>query len=1137
MKLLLTKQSFLSFVIAVVAILAVHITSAQIVSDNFNDGDFTTGTLWEGTTDNFIVNPDAQLQLNDDVAAQSYLTTSFTSTSLDNKEWRIWVKQSFAGSDNNQSRIYIAASGNVLSYSGSGTAGVQGYFLKLGEAGTADVIKFCRDDGAGSVVELMAGTTNISSSVEMFIKVIRDGAGNWNMYSSDDGVSYSLEATVNDTAYSSCTTFGMVCTYTASNADNFFFDDIYFGDIVVDTTPPEIISATATSSTTVDVLFNEQVDELTGETSTFYTIAGIGTATNAARDDVNNALVHLTFGTAFTANVTSTLQEIDVEDLNGNSSNGSSADFMWFVPATASFRNVVFNEVFADPTPVVGLPDAEFVELFNAGDEAFDLSDWQFVNSTTAKTLPSFALAPGAFVVLCEDDFVTEFPDAIGISSFTALSNEGDSLTLIDNNGNIIDILVYSVDWFDTPEKSEGGWTLEQINPALPCMTASNWSESQNINGGTPAAQNSVFNSSPDVVAPTVVAWGIADLNHIYVQFSETMDTTGYSSPSWEFIPFSSVFNSVWNSALDGVTMEVQFPLNPPGAWQLFVNGISDCSGNEIQFVTLDFFAAFSPQVGDIIINEIMPDPDPPILMPNAEYVELYNKSLSQLDLKGVMLNDEIIDEQVLIEPNDYIIIADQSNAVAFLAYDKKVFIENFSGLTNTGATLTLKDADGNILDEVSYTDQWYHDINKNDGGWSLELINPNDPCSNEDNWRASVDSRGGTAGEVNSVLDETPDSSPPQLLYVLNEPQEHVTLVFDEPIDESSLAGLSWTVNGEVFNSPSAFLWGESSEQVIIQYGEMEAGMIYAFELFGLNDCWSNSAGLVTGQFALGQEPEVGGIIINEILFNPFDGGYDFVEIYNRSVLPISLADWRIANGENNVPDVSEIITELNYVLLPGEYLVLTADGSLLPEFYPFTKTNRIWEVESLPTYNVQAGEVFLLMPTLATSDYFTYNDAMHFALLNSNDGVSLERIDAFRPSDDDTNWHSAAESQGFATPGYINSQTFFGDFNPEGISIEPEIFSPDNDGYNDVVTIHYSDDTPGLVANIYIFDSEGREIRHLTKNELLGTNTSVSWDGTTDEKQLAPIGIYIIYFEVFSTDGTVMKHKETCVLAHKLN
>ncbi|MBL7942379.1 MAG: lamin tail domain-containing protein, partial [Flavobacteriales bacterium] len=453
-----------------------------------------------------------------------------------------------------------------------------------------------------------------------------------------------------------------------------------------------------------------------------------------------------------------------------------------------------------------------------------------------------------------------------------------------------------------------------------------------------------------------------------------------------------------------------------------------------------------------------------------------------------------------------------------------------------SGATLTLTAADGTTLDEVSYTDAWYLDTEKDDGGWSLELINPDDPCSDATNWKASEDERGGTAGEVNSVLDLTPDTTGPQLLYVVNEPQESITLVFNEPVDPSSLPGISFTVNGENIPNANAQFYDASGQWIILYYGEMEAGVVYSFEVLGIEDCWGNSAGLLTGTFMLGVDPEDGDIVINEILFNPVEGGYDYVEIYNRSPRAISLAGWMIANAENGVADQSDIITDNELVLLPGSYLLLTEDATILPTVYPFTRTDRIWIIESLPTYNVASGEAMLIRPDLSPSDHMSYRDDMHFDLLNSTDGVSLERIDPFRSSEDETNWHSAAESQGFGTPGYLNSQTWFGDFDPEGLSLDPEIFSPDNDGYQDVLNIHYADDTPGMVADVVIFDSEGREVRHLTQNQLLGANTTISWDGTTDENLLAPVGVYILYFEVFSTDGRVVKYKKSCVLAHQL-
>ncbi|HRP61526.1 MAG TPA: hypothetical protein PK833_14735, partial [Vicingus sp.] len=119
--------------------------------------------------------------------------------------------------------------------------------------------------------------------------------------------------------------------------------------------------------------------------------------------------------------------------------------------------------------------------------------------------------------------------------------------------------------------------------------------------------------------------------------------------------------------------------------------------------------------------------------------------------------------------------------------------------------------------------------------------------------------------------------------------------------------------------------------------------------------------------------------------------------------------------------------------------------------------------------------------------------NEDLHFALLNDTKGVSLERIDYNRPSNDNTNWHSPAEDVGFATPGYENSQFQKVEIT-DGISISPETFSPDNDGVDDVLNISYQFAEAGYVANIVIYDAKGRLIKNLLLNELLGTKGTFS-------------------------------------------
>ena len=159
-----------------------------------------------------------------------------------------------------------------------------------------------------------------------------------------------------------------------------------------------------------------------------------------------------------------------------------------------------------------------------------------------------------------------------------------------------------------------------------------------------------------------------------------------------------------------------------------------------------------------------------------------------------------------------------------------------------------------------------------------------------------------------------------------------------------------------------------------------------------------------------------------------------------------------------------------------------------------------------------------------------------MQFPLLNYYDGVALERINPNVNVSDNTNWHSAAESVGFGTPGYQNSQFVSNRDNTDEIVIDPEIFSPDNDGYEDLINIKYKFDTPGYVMSVTVYNAEGYQIKKLVNNEYLGTEGSVSWDGINDNNTKASVGIYVFYISVYDTEGNVKKYKKTGVLATKL-
>jgi flagellar hook assembly protein FlgD len=103
--------------------------------------------------------------------------------------------------------------------------------------------------------------------------------------------------------------------------------------------------------------------------------------------------------------------------------------------------------------------------------------------------------------------------------------------------------------------------------------------------------------------------------------------------------------------------------------------------------------------------------------------------------------------------------------------------------------------------------------------------------------------------------------------------------------------------------------------------------------------------------------------------------------------------------------------------------------------------------------------------------------------------------------------------------------------------IDITPKIFSPDNDGHDDIATIQYKLTGPGFVANITIFDTQGRPVRNLVKNEMTGTSGRWNWDGLDEKGAKLPMGIYIIYTEIFNLQGKKQDFKNTVVLAGRLN
>ena len=843
--------------------------------DDFSDGDFTANPTWSGDAANFEVDGGQKLHLNAPAESDtSYLSVS--SEAIDDATWEFLVELDFNPSSSNLARVYLVSSNSNLE------GALNGYYVRLGGE-TEDRISLYRQTGTSSTQLITSADGLLSTDPSgARVRVTRTASSDWELSAdTSGGTAFVSIGTVNDTTYEQSLYSGVWCKYTSTRSDKFYFDDFNVtGNPFVDSEAPTVESVSVISNTQVDVQFSEPVDQTTAETLTNYSADGsLGNPSSVQRDGTDQSLVHLTFATQFTNGTTYNLTISNVEDLAGNPVSTTTEPFIYIIPSPAGFRDVVINEFMCDPSPFVGLAEAEFVELFNTSDNYIDLTGWKLGDASSFGTVGSHYIGPQEYALLVSTSdagLFAFYPNVVEVSSFPSLNNTGDDIILQDANEVVIDQLSYDLSWYQDEEKEDGGYTLEQINPFASCVNPNNWKGSDDVLGGTPSAQNSVFDDTPDTIGPALLSIDVLSSNTLQLTMSEAISTSSL------------------------VTGEL----------------------------------IFEPSISVTAVN-------------------------------------------------------------------------------------------------------------------------------------------GTSAGHL-------------------------VVVLFAEPLD---------------------------------------TGVVYTLTVSGIADCEGNLQGSDSvGTFVLPFDADSGDFVINEVLFNPYTGGSDYVELVNVSDRPLNLKGWQFAHfdDEDGISSLRTII-ESNYSVEAGGYVLITEDTSDVMMNYIQHGINNFIEAD-LPSYNNDSGTVYLLNVDSIVTESFSYTEDMHFALLDDVNGVSLERLDFNSPVTTKENWHSAAETVGFGTPGVENSQ-YFPNQGPTGeVSLYPELFSPRDGNGENVLYVNFKFDSPGFVATVRVFDSNGRLVRTLATNELLENEGFFKWDGNTDKGELARIGMYIIFFEAFNTSGEKSVHKLSAALGGRL-
>lgn len=986
------------------------------VTDDFSDGNFSSSPTWVGETSSHIINT-GQLHTNGAaVSDTTYLSTSFGNLDFDQSIiWEYYVELGFSPSTSNTTRTYLVADNSDLRGS------LNGYYLRIGESGSTDAIKFYKQSGTTSTL-LFTGTGNtFGTSPTARIRITRNGTGNWTFESDNTGgTTYIAEGNHTDLSFTSGSNFGFWSKYTSSNSTNFIYDDASIsGTLLVDNIAPTITSIDVISSTELDISFSEPVNKTIAETTMNYiTDNSIGNPLSVSVDAIDSSIVHLTNGVAFTNGSTYNMTITNIEDSTSNIMTDKDTSFLYFITVPATNSDVVINEIFADPSPVIGLPAIEYLELYNTSSSIFNLKNWQYVNSSTSKTIDTvFYLYPSSYVILCsvaDTALFSTLGNVIGIAgSWTALSNSTDSITIIDNLGTVTDIVNYSSSWYNDEIKDDGGYSLELINPNAICGSgSSNWTASNDISGGTPGTQNSVYDITPDVTNPSITNIGTFSTSILEITFDEAMDSSNVVAGTYTFdnglIAQSISVTENYATAY----IQLNNPIIEGTIYNVTVSNITDCSGNNLITYSTDFFNGSAPLPGDIIITEIMADPNPVVGLPIEEYFEIYNKSSKFIDLSGCELDGSAILSGFIL-PGEYFALTANADTALFSPFGNVIGVSPAPSISNAGQLLILTDATGTVLDQVEFNIDWYNDPLKDDGGYSLELINPEAIClGGTNNWTASNDVTGGTPGVQNSVYDISPDITSPDLVSIDVISDTSIVLNFSEPMDTTSMLSGTYTVTGSLSVTDVDLYANDYSNVVLYLSASIDTSVTYTVTTTNLIDCPGNLISANnTGNFVVGYTPNIGEVIINEIFADPspviaFPNG-EFVELYNKTDKLFDLSNYNI-NGKNIA----------NGFIEPNGYVTLCH----VDDTSGFAVLGKTIGLSSSPDITNSGEYIFFEAPDGTTIDGVQYDINWHTNTEKSKGGYSLELVNPEAPCSGANNWASTNSIDG-ATPGIKNS------------------------------------------------------------------------------------------------------------------
>ncbi len=516
-----------------------------------------------------------------------------------------------------------------------------------------------------------------------------------------------------------------------------------------------------------------------------------------------------------------------ISDLSGNRSTADTIFFSYLPPVKP--YDVVINEILADPSPPRDLPEYEFVELYNRAPYPVHTREWRFSVNNTSKTLDDCLLAPGDFVILVSPkacDPYALFGRTLGVQGFPSLINRGASLKIISGDGLVIDAVDYSEAWPGSPEKREGGWSLEKTDPHRSCGPSTNWQYAESLSGGTPGSQNSVYRNNPDNDPPKIIHIEAANDSSLILRFSEPMDTFLLKDPAnYEIKESGQIPGSmILVSESEGILFFAnRFKENK--TYTLQCNHLRDPCGNSLAMASA-LFTWVVARNQDVVINEILTNPYPE----GTDFLELFNASDKNLHLDHLRLSNgsdtvflqSVSGQEILLPPGSYTVCTRDSAKTVLPCYSSNpvnIFeIRKFPLLYNNEGRVVLLNEYDETIDRFRYHRKLHSPFLTEITGISLERISARVSASDPANWHSAAEAWGfASPGLENSQVRKE------QTLRVDFEP-EAFSPNFDGYLDEYRITyhldHPGYIAHCRIFDSSGRFLFKLAESRLLATTG-----------------------------------------------------------------------------------------------------------------------------------------------------------------------------------------------------------------------------------------------------------------------------------------------------------------------------